>query len=86
VVERAAVRARGADPPAQYRLAGALLGLGEEIEEDRQLGPVVELAGEQGERVDVERAAQLVLGEVEELHEVGGVAQKTFDSASRRTH
>ena len=87
MVEGAAARARGADPPPQHGLARALLGLGEEVEEDRQLGPVVELVVEKGERVDVERASQLFLGEIEELHEVGGVAQKSwfsFKEASNR--
>ena len=50
-------------------LARPLLGLAEELEEDRQLGPVIELAREQRERVGVQDEAQLVLGEPEELHE-----------------
>ena len=53
--------------------AGALLGLGEQVEQDRQLGPVVELPGEQRQRVGVEHGAELVVGQAEQVHQALGV-------------
>ena len=69
-VDRPAARAPGPDPAPQHGWAGTLAGLGEQLEEDRQLGAVLELAREQRERVDVERLAELVLGEPEQIHQL----------------
>jgi len=49
-----------------------------EREQDRQLGLVVELAGDDGERVGVEDAQQLVVAEAEAgLQERGGGGGQT---------
>ena len=62
----------GTYPSPQHRRAGALLGLGQEVEEDWQLRPVLELAREQRQRVDVQQRAQLVLGEAEQIEQASG--------------
>src|SRR3954471_10235150 len=77
-VERAAVRPGRAQPGAQH--AGVVL-LGER-EQDRELGPVVELAGDDGERVLVEDPQQLVVAEPEAglQQGCGGAGQKSWFS------
>src|SRR5205085_668639 len=50
VVERPPGRPGGPDPAPQHRRPGAFLGLGEQREQDRHLGPVIEVIGEDGER------------------------------------
>ena len=56
----------GRPQPARERgLADGLRGLLGEREEDRQLGPVVEVAGDEAERVGVEDGAELVVGEAQ---------------------
>jgi hypothetical protein len=59
------VAAGGADPAAHDVGARALDGLLGQREEDRQLRLVVELAGEDAERIRVEDRQQLVVGEPE---------------------
>jgi hypothetical protein len=73
-VERAAGGALRANPAAQDSGAGALLRLRQQVEQDAQLGPVVELAGEEGQRIDAERGAELVLGQAEQRQQMVGVA------------
>src|SRR5438045_2679794 len=48
---------------------GALLGLGQQVEQDSQLGSVVELARQQRQGVGLQDRAQLVLGEPEKVHQ-----------------
>src|SRR5688572_13620256 len=79
MVERAPGRPVGAQPAAQHRRAGALLGLREQVEQDRQLGLVLERSRQHGERVLVEHAEQLLVGEAQQLLEVAG-AQKSWFS------
>jgi hypothetical protein len=52
-VDRPPVRAGRSDPSFQHRRAGALLGLGQQVEQDRELGLVVELASDDLERIGV---------------------------------
>ena len=66
-VDRTAVRAVRAHPAVQHRRARALLGLAQQVEQDAQLGPVVELAAEQLQRARVERPDQLLVGEPEQV-------------------
>ena len=61
-----------AQPAAQGLRSDALGGLRGEREQDRQLGPMVELAGDDLQRVDGEHRAELVVGEAEPVHELGG--------------
>src|SRR4051794_15961337 len=68
-VDRRAVGTGRPHPSPQHRRPRPLLRLGQEVEQDRQLGPVVELPGEQREWVDVEHRAELLLGEPEERHQ-----------------
>ena len=75
---RARAAARSAAPPglpgAPTAAAGRacrLLGLGEQIEQDRQLGPVVEIAGDDLERARSEHGQQLVVLEPQQLLEAG---------------
>jgi DNA-binding transcriptional regulator/RsmH inhibitor MraZ len=65
-VQRAAVRAVRPQPAPERGRTRALLGVAEEIEQDRQLRPVLELPAEQLERARVERPDQLLVGEPEE--------------------
>ena len=67
LVQRAAVRAAGPDPAAQQLGAGLFLRAGEQAEQDAELRPVVELAGQQLERGRVERPDQLLVGEPQQL-------------------
>jgi hypothetical protein len=69
-VQRAARRSGGPHPAAEDRCAGALLGLGEQVEQDRQLRLVLELAGDDRQRVGVEDREQLVLAQAEQLLQV----------------
>ena len=69
---RAAGRAAGRrparpHPAAQDRRAGALLRLGEQVEQDRQLRLVLELAADHRERVGVEDREQLLVVQPEQL-------------------
>jgi len=64
------VRPGGAQPALEHRSARPLLGLGQQVEQDGQLGPVVELAADQLERIGVQRGQQLLVGEAEELLQV----------------
>ena len=50
-----------------------LTGLIEEHKQDWKLRPMLELAGEQGQWVDVERLAQLILAHTEQLHQPRGL-------------
>lgn len=71
-VDGAAAGPGGTYPAAQHHRAGLLLRVGEQVEEDGELWPVVKLAGEQRQWVDVEQRAQLVLGEPEQLEQERG--------------
>jgi hypothetical protein len=79
-VERPSGRTGGSHPAAQHGRAGLLLGLGEEVQEDRQLRLVVELAGDDGERVGVEGPEQLLLAQAQQLLQAlcGGRAQNSW--------
>jgi hypothetical protein len=66
-VERAAGRSARPHPAAQDGRAGALLRLCEQVEQDRQLGLVIELTGDDAQRIGVERGEQLLLAEAEQL-------------------
>jgi hypothetical protein len=80
-VERAAVRPGGPDPALEHRRARALLGLGQQVEQDRQLGLVVELRADQLERIRVQGGEELLVGEAQQLLEVRGAAgQKSWFS------
>src|SRR5215218_9510311 len=80
-VERAAFRPARPDPAAQDRRAGALLRLGEQVEQDGQLRLVVEVARDHGQRVGVQRGQELLLAQAEHLLEVlGGRAQNSWFS------
>jgi hypothetical protein len=57
------VGAFGAYPPLQ----GALVVLGQQVEQDRQLRLVIELAGDDGERIGVEDREQLLVGQAQQL-------------------
>jgi hypothetical protein len=84
-VERPAGRPGRAQPAAQDGCAGALLGLGEQVEQDRQLGPVVELAADQLERLGVERRQQLLVGEAEQLLQAARRADSRRRTRRRRS-
>src|SRR6201999_4365918 len=62
------------------RRSGALLGIGKQVEQDRQLGVVVGLAAHHLQRVGVEHGEQLVVAEPEQLLEVRGAAQNSWFS------
>src|SRR5438270_11724492 len=70
-VDRPTGRTGRSDPAPEHGRSRLLRGLVEEVEQDRQLGPMLELAGEQRERIDVEHAAQLVVAQPEQLHQPG---------------
>jgi hypothetical protein len=67
-VGRAPARAARAQPAAQQRVV-VLLG---QREQDRQLGLVVEVAGDDAQRVLVEDLEQLVVGQAEAGLQDGG--------------
>jgi hypothetical protein len=77
-VERAAGRARGPRPALEHGRAGALLGLREQLEQDWELGLVLELSADQLERIRVQRGQQLLVGEAEQLLQVGGLQNSWF--------
>jgi hypothetical protein len=64
---------RGADPAAQRRCAEGLLRLGQQGEQDRQLRLVIEVAGDDLERIRVEHGQQLLVGEAQQLLQARGV-------------
>src|SRR4051812_2118210 len=69
VVERAPGRAAGPDPAAQRARSDLLGGLLGQREEDRQLRLVLELAGDDAQRIEAEHPAELLLGQSEAVHE-----------------
>ncbi len=77
-VERAPGRALAAHPALEHRRAGLLLRVGEQVEQDRQLGPVVEVAADDLERVGVEHHEQLVVVQPQQLLEAGGAQNSWF--------
>jgi hypothetical protein len=85
-VDGAAVAAGGAEPAAEDAVAGALGGLLGEREEDRELGLVVEVAADEGQRVGVEDGQELVVGEAEAVLQEGGGGggQRLRRAGSRR--
>lgn len=72
VLDRHAVGPAAAQPAAQRRRADAIGRLGGQREQDREFRPVVELVGDDRQRVDGEHLAQLVVGEAKALHERDG--------------
>jgi len=52
----------------------------QQVEQDRQLGLVVEFAGDDLERVGVEDRQQLLVGEAEQILEPGGLQNSWFSS------
>jgi hypothetical protein len=56
------VRALGAQPAAQRALTDLLVRLGGQRQQDQQLRPVLELAGDQLERIGAERRTELLIG------------------------
>jgi hypothetical protein len=68
-VDRPALRPGGTHPPGEH--LGARLGLHlrlvDQRQQDPQLGAVVQLAGEQRQRVDPEGGAELIVAEPEQL-------------------
>jgi hypothetical protein len=69
-VQRAAGRPARPHPAPQDWRAGALLRLGEQIEQDRQLRLVLQLAGDDRDRVGVEDREQLLVAQAEQLLQV----------------
>jgi hypothetical protein len=65
-VERPAVRPGGAQPAPERLRAGALLRLGQQVEQDLDLRPPVLLAGDDRQRVGAEDRQQLLVGEPEQ--------------------
>ena len=65
MVKRPALRPVRADPAPEALLAQALRGLGGELQQQRDLGPVVELVRDDRQRVLVEDGEQLVVAEAE---------------------
>jgi hypothetical protein len=61
-IQRPSLRAGGAHPAAQHRVADLLVRVGGQRQQDRQLRPVLELATDQLEWVGVERRAELLVG------------------------
>jgi hypothetical protein len=72
-VDRAALRAGGAHPPAEHLRSGLGLHLGlvDEGQQDPELRAMVELTGEQRQRIDAQRRAELILGEPQQLLQAG---------------
>ena len=62
------------DPAAQRLRADRLGGLRGQHEQDRELRPVIELPGDDGDGIDVEHGAELLVGEPQPVHEVRGRA------------
>ena len=54
----------------------------EQVEQDPQLGPVVEVVADQAQRVGVEDLQQLVVGEAEPLLEVAGAQNRSRSSST----
>ncbi len=67
-----AARAAAAQPALEHTLADLLGRLGGEVEQDLQLGPVVQVVGQHRKRLDGEHLAELLVGEAEALHELCG--------------
>jgi hypothetical protein len=72
-IDRPALRAGGAHPPAEHLRSG--LGLHLSLVDERQQDPefraMVELTGEQRQRIDAQRRAELILSEPQQLLEAG---------------
>jgi len=63
-------RSGGSPGPVAQRLSTAgpaRSSASQQVKQDRQLGAVLELTAQQGERVGVQRGAQLLLGEPEQV-------------------
>jgi hypothetical protein len=54
--------------------------LGEEVEQDRQLGLVVEITGDDLERIRVENREQLVVGQAQQVLKLRGLQNSWFFS------
>ena len=52
--------------------------LGQQVEQDRQLRLVIEVAGDELERVGVERREQLLVAEAQQLLEAGRFGQNSW--------
>ena len=70
-----------AHPALEHGRARLLLRVGEQVEQDRQLGPVVEVAADDLERVGVEHDEQLVVVQPQQLLEAGGAQNHWFSPA-----
>jgi hypothetical protein len=65
VVDRPALRPVGADPAREALHPHALRRAGGEHQQQRDLGPVVEVVGDDGQRVLVQDDEQLVVAQAE---------------------
>ena len=82
-VDRPPGRTGRPHPALQDGPAGLLRGLARRSSEDRKLGPMLELAREQREGVDVEHLAELVLAQAEQLHQPRGLLATRRHSSDR---
>jgi hypothetical protein len=84
-LDRPPARALGAHPSPQHlgpRL-GLALRLVDQRQQDLQLRAMIQLSGEQRQRVDSQRRAQLVLGQAEQLLQPGGARPLSDVAISR---
>jgi hypothetical protein len=82
VVERAPLRAARANPSDEALLPEALGGLGGQLQQQRDLGPVVEVVGDDGQRVLVEDGEELVVAQAQASLE--GCGSQIRRAGSRR--
>ena len=78
MVERAALRARRSHPAGEAIRAQALGRAGGELQQERDLGPVIQVVGDDGQRVLVEDREQLVVAQAEASLEGGGSQNSWF--------
>src|SRR4051812_45998928 len=74
-VDRPAGGAGAPHPAAQDRRARLLLGVGEQVEEDRELWPVIEVTGDHREGVGTQHRQELLVGESEQLLQPRGAGR-----------
>jgi hypothetical protein len=72
-IDRSALRTGGAHPPAEHLRSGLGLHLGlvDERQQDSELRAMVKLTGEQRQRIDAKRRAELIVTEPQQLLETG---------------
>jgi hypothetical protein len=68
-IDRPAGRSGGANPPLQHRRTRALGRLVKEVEQNRELRAVIELSGEERQRVGIECLTELIIAQAEEVHQ-----------------